>query len=65
VKQPLLTADEAAAILGITPNRVCQLIRDGRLPAQRFGRQYSIRAADVERFKPRSTGRPKKSSAGG
>jgi excisionase family DNA binding protein len=50
---------EAAERLKITPVRVQQLIRKGRLPAERIGRLYLIREEDLERVKERKPGRPK------
>ena len=45
-----LTVDEAAARLGVTPQRVRALIRGGDLDAERMGaRQYLVDAESVER----------------
>lgn len=55
-----LTVAEVARILGVCPNRVCVLIRTGRLPAIRIGRQLFIREADVELVKVRKPGKPRK-----
>jgi excisionase family DNA binding protein len=50
----------AAEELDLLPNRVRQLIKMGRLPAQRIGREYAITRADLEAFKliDRPVGRP-------
>lgn len=57
-----LTTTEAAARLGITVWRVCQLCQAGTLVARKHGRDWIIDGAEVERHarerKPR--GRPKK-----
>jgi excisionase family DNA binding protein len=56
-----LTVAEAAALLGVSKNRVGTFIRDKRLRARRFGaKNYMIERAEVERFGriPRRAGRP-------
>ncbi len=52
----------AAGELNLTPNRVRQFIKLGRLPAQRIGREYAITREDLEAFKliERPVGRPPK-----
>lgn len=52
----------AAGELGLSPNRVRQLIKMDRLPAQRIGREYAITREDLEAFKliDRPVGRPSK-----
>ncbi len=55
-----LTTKQAAEKLGITPRRVQALIEAGRLPAQKFGRDYMIREKDLRLVKERKVGRPKK-----
>jgi excisionase family DNA binding protein len=54
----LLTTAQAAAALGVGYDRAYQLIRAGRLPAQRFGNAWVVRAVDVEAFAavPRAQG---------
>lgn len=48
----LLSTDEAAALLGLHPNTVKAMIRDGRLPATKpgAGRNWKIARADVLRL---------------
>ena len=55
-----LAADE----LNLSPNRVRQLIKLGRLPAHRIGREFAITREDLEAFKliDRPVGRPPKDS---
>lgn len=55
-----LTVAEAAPLLGITPNRVYVLIREGRLKSTKLGRDHLLLRSDVEAFakKPRTPGRP-------
>lgn len=56
----LISVDEAAKRLGVIPQRVRALIAEGRLPAERVGKQYVLEAAVVDRFarEPRGRGRP-------
>jgi excisionase family DNA binding protein len=55
-----LTTKQAAERLGITPRRVVALVTAGRLPAQKFGRDYMIREKDLKLVEDRKVGRPKK-----
>lgn len=59
----LLSTPQTAAKLGITVARVQQLIWDGRLPAQKVGRDYVISEDDLNLVKDRKTGRPPKAKA--
>lgn len=59
-----LTTEQVAGILGITPVRVRQLVRKGKLNAVRLSDTYFFTPAEIERFKatPKEKGgRPKKS----
>jgi excisionase family DNA binding protein len=58
----LLTTQQAAAELGVTDSRVRQLIIDGKLPAQRFGRSHMIRRKDLKGVVIGNRGRPRKES---
>ena len=58
-----LTTKQVAARLGITPRRVQALVTAGRLPAQKIGRDYLIKEADLKLVAIRKVGRPKKLSA--
>ena len=55
----LLSTREAAARLGITPRRVLALIYAQRLPAERVGSTWVIRAADLALVADRRPGRPR------
>jgi excisionase family DNA binding protein len=44
----MLTTAEAAARLGVHPSRIRHTVRDGLLPAERFGRDLAIPAGAVE-----------------
>ena len=39
---------QAAERLGVTPSRVRMLIRDGRLPAEMFGKGWMVKEADLK-----------------
>jgi excisionase family DNA binding protein len=56
----VLTTREAADDLGLTVRQVRNLIKRGTLPARKVGRDWLIKAADVEvaQSRPRP-GRPK------
>jgi excisionase family DNA binding protein len=58
-----LTSTEAADRLGISAARVRRLVLDGRLPAQKFGRDLVIYESDVEAFERLKAGRPPKAEA--
>lgn len=56
---PLTTAD-AAAKLGVSVRRVRAMIRDGRLPAKKIGRDWLVRQTDLAQVRDRRPGRPPK-----
>jgi excisionase family DNA binding protein len=56
----LLTVSEVAMELELSPRRIHDFIKDGRLPAEKFGSYYLIKRADLDLVKDRSTGRPPK-----
>ncbi|MFL6229555.1 MAG: helix-turn-helix domain-containing protein [Pyrinomonadaceae bacterium] len=60
--EDFLTTKQVAQKLGVTPRRVQALIEVGRLPAQKFGRDYSINEKDVKLVENRKVGRPRKGS---
>lgn len=55
-----ITTKEAADSLGVTRQRVLQLIQDGRLKAEKFGKVYMIRPADLLKIEAKPMGRPPK-----
>jgi excisionase family DNA binding protein len=59
----LLTTKEAAARLGISVMRVQQLIWEGRLPAEKMGRDYFIKEDDLKLVAERKPGRPRKAQS--
>jgi excisionase family DNA binding protein len=56
----LLTTAQVAERLGVHRTRVNVLIREGRLPAQQFGRAYLIDEKDLALIAERPVGRPAK-----
>lgn len=60
-----ISTNEAANVLGITRQRVLQLITAGRLPAEKFANVYMIRRADLRQVEERIPGRPPKVSKKG
>jgi excisionase family DNA binding protein len=59
-----LSTNEAAKLLGITRQRVIQLINKGRLKASKFAKVYMIKQEDLKAVEVRVPGRPPKSSNG-
>jgi excisionase family DNA binding protein len=49
------TTSEAAEELGVSPARVRQMVRDGILTAEKFGRDLSITRKAIEAAKQRKT----------
>jgi excisionase family DNA binding protein len=58
-----LTTTEAAKRLGVSTARVRRLVLDGRLPAEKFGRDLVIHEADLATFERLKGGRPPKAAA--
>lgn len=58
----LLSTAEAADLLGISRQRIHQLIAAGTLHAQRVGPGFVIQQADVEAIRVRYADRPSKAS---
>lgn len=54
----ILSVEEAAVALGITPGRVRVLIRAGRLPASKFAGRWMVQRADLGAVAERRPGRP-------
>jgi excisionase family DNA binding protein len=53
-----LTTQQTAAALSVTPQRVRQLIKAGRIKAVRFGRDWQIDAESLKGYVKRNPGRP-------
>jgi len=47
---PLLTTDEVAELLVVTPKTIRRWIASGALPAMKLHRQWRIDARELERF---------------
>jgi excisionase family DNA binding protein len=60
VMKGLITSKEASEELGITVRRVLALIKAGKLPAQKLGRDWVIRRSDLDFVRVRKPGRPPK-----
>jgi excisionase family DNA binding protein len=56
----LLTTKEVAEHLGVSVRRVHQFIEDGRLPAEKRGRDYFIDKSNLKFIGDRKIGRPPK-----
>ncbi len=56
----MITTNEAASLLGVTVQRIHQFISEGRLPAQKLGRDYIINDEDLKLVEDRKPGRPPK-----
>ena len=46
-RDPSITVDEAAAVLGVTPRQFREWIARGILRPQRKGRDYAVRWTDI------------------
>jgi excisionase family DNA binding protein len=45
----IISVEQAAAVLGVTPRQVRNLIADGLLPAKKVGRDYIINRSDLDK----------------
>ena len=59
--QEIINTAEAAAILGVSVERVLKLIKAGRLPARKISRDWAIARADLALVADRRPGRPRRS----
>jgi excisionase family DNA binding protein len=48
--EPLLTLEEAAALVKVTPRTVRDWIKHGKLPGVKLQKQWRIRTQDLEAF---------------
>ena len=55
----LINTAEAGEKLGVSRKRIFQLIQEGRLPAQKVGRDYVINEPDLRLVRNRRPGRPR------
>lgn len=56
----MLTTEQAAKIIGVSPQMVARYVREGRLVAGEFGRSLMFDEKVVRRFKRPLMGRPAK-----
>lgn len=56
-----LTTAQAAEKLGVNASRIRQLIIEGRLPAEKLGRDWLIDEKALDQVRDRKPGRPRKS----
>ncbi|HEX8736669.1 MAG TPA: helix-turn-helix domain-containing protein [Pyrinomonadaceae bacterium] len=56
----LIGTKEAAEKLGVSQKRVQALIKSGRLPAEKIGRDLLIKVQDLQKVAERKPGRPPK-----
>lgn len=47
----LMTTSEAAAVIGVTPARICDYVCQGLLPGTKLGNRWGVPVADVHGFK--------------
>ena len=59
------TTEDVARLLQVTRAPVRAWIRQGRLPASRFGRGWRITPADLDAFRVRSRAQPSGEPPGG
>jgi excisionase family DNA binding protein len=57
-----LTTKQVADRLGVSIRRVQALVTNGRLPAQKIGRDFLIKEKDLRFVEDRRVGRPKTSA---
>lgn len=51
IRTEYCTTEEAARILEVHPSQISRYVGDGRLSAERFGRQLLLLRREVQRFK--------------
>jgi len=56
----ILNSCQAAKALGVSPRRVLAIIKSGRLPAVKVGRDWIILKSDLKKVSIRVPGRPPK-----
>jgi excisionase family DNA binding protein len=64
-RENYITTKEASDVLGVTRQRVLQLIQDGRIKAEKFANVYMIRRGDLNHIEERPMGRPPKAGKKG
>ena len=54
----LLSVTQAAKLLGVTRQRVHDLIKHGQIVSRKLGRFHYIEAMEIERYKGKPSGKP-------
>lgn len=54
----LLSVAQAVELLGVTRQRVHDLIKNGQIVARKLGRYYYIETGEIERYKNQPMGKP-------
>ena len=54
----LLSVAQTAQLLGVTRQRIHDLIKNGQIVACKLGRYYYIQTAEAERYQQQPTGKP-------
>ncbi len=54
----LFSVAETANLLGVSRQRIHDLIKNSQIIAHKLGRYYYIDAAEIERYKNQPTGKP-------
>jgi excisionase family DNA binding protein len=57
-REDYISTNDAAGVLGVTRQRVLQLIQDGRIKAKKFANVYMIRRGELDHIEERPMGRP-------
>lgn len=60
-----ISQSQAARIRGVTPQAIENLMKKGRFRTLRIGGRVLLDRRDVENYKPKRTGRPRKTKKGG
>ncbi len=63
VPMKLLGTKEVSERLAVSQQRIQALIKSGKLPAEKVGRDWLIKEGDLELVRNRQIGRPKKEAA--
>jgi excisionase family DNA binding protein len=54
----LFSVSQSAQLLGVTRQRVHDLIKNGQIVAHKLGRYYYIAAIEIERYRNQPMGKP-------
>ena len=57
--EDVMTTKEAAKILGIAPESVARLVKQGTLKGERFGHAWMVYRSSVEQYLERNQGKAK------